>query len=717
MKTLILSLAAWLSYALIAQSQIQSLTVNDPDAWSSWNANITQADLIIKPKGLYLEYGLYLTFSADQSKLPNWADQLEIEMLFKLPSNSIVTDSWLWVEDSIMRALLINRDIASNIYNGIVNRRRDPSILYRNNRSDYELRVFPMDRDKQRKVKITYLVPVKWDNNKIEAPLPIDILKLSEKIPNLKLTVYSNNEYTDPYLTEFGYLPFAITNQPAYTVIPQYMISNSPKLTLAMNHNYQNGAYATHFQEKVDEGYYQFLIDIEKAFNIKNPTKNLFILECDPNFTSLSPQGILEELKTGLKRYLDETDSFNIMMASSSNTLISNKWIPAIDSVIDQQFNTLVIPSPVKKNNMEKAVRAAIGFIRNNGGKGEITGISNLRDYNNTSVVYWAFNRLEYLLNTSGIPVNFINYYNNSNSHYNTSNTALGNTSFFKKISDQTGGWNIQYDFYHIIDNWSEYYLITENVADLLDEGFIRLGGEIEDLSIQIRPLNGQASSGLEAGQPNFGYWKGNNSMIGRFTGTPPFYADLSYKLDNVIHTRTIYLSSFAMDSTIKNMWAGRFIYHHELFSDNDPVLQEMIQDTSKSMRSLSLYTAFLALEPSDTVRACLTCNDETSGGATGLERFSLNGYEISAFPNPFASEVQIKIDLGDQSISNDLIIEIYNISGRLVWVKELDKTADPHQFIWNGKDLSGNELPKGIYLLKIHTGKESITLKLVKGS
>lgn len=45
------------------------------------------------------------------------------------------------------------------IYEDIVNRQRDPSILYKLSPTKYQLRIFPLMKQSLRKIKLTYLVP------------------------------------------------------------------------------------------------------------------------------------------------------------------------------------------------------------------------------------------------------------------------------------------------------------------------------------------------------------------------------------------------------------------------------------------------------------------------------------------------------------------------------------------------------------------------------
>jgi Ca-activated chloride channel family protein len=80
---------------------------------------IEEATLSVSPKGLFMEYGLYLTFSARITNF-NQNDSVEVVLDFELPQNAIVTDSWLWIGEDISKAIIMDRWSASSIYEDIV---------------------------------------------------------------------------------------------------------------------------------------------------------------------------------------------------------------------------------------------------------------------------------------------------------------------------------------------------------------------------------------------------------------------------------------------------------------------------------------------------------------------------------------------------------------------------------------------------------------------
>lgn len=83
-----------------------------------------------------------------------------------------------------------------------------------------------------------------------------------------------------------------------------------------------------------------------------------------------------------------------------------------------------------------------------------------------------------------------------------------------------------------------------------------------------------------------------------------------------------------------------------------------------------------------------------------------------SVVPNPFNSMTRISFSL-DQKLKASLIV--YNLEGQII--RNLSDQAYPagtHELIWDRKNDSGNEVPNGIYLLKLTTNRGVDLKKLI---
>ncbi len=84
----------------------------------------------------------------------------------------------------------------------------------------------------------------------------------------------------------------------------------------------------------------------------------------------------------------------------------------------------------------------------------------------------------------------------------------------------------------------------------------------------------------------------------------------------------------------------------------------------------------------------------------------------IVCYPNPFTSQLSIEINT---STSQNEIIEIYDIEGNLVKdIKTGKNMPYVHKYLWNGKDLNGKEVEPGIYLIRLVTGRQTQTCRVI---
>jgi len=88
----------------------------------------------------------------------------------------------------------------------------------------------------------------------------------------------------------------------------------------------------------------------------------------------------------------------------------------------------------------------------------------------------------------------------------------------------------------------------------------------------------------------------------------------------------------------------------------------------------------------------------------------SLDDYSLIIYPNPFHTETTISFS--STEVDEGAEIEIYNIKGQKIKQFSIDDSR--FSIDWNGKDKSGNAVSSGIYFLKLKTGKNSLTKKMI---
>ena len=83
-----------------------------------------------------------------------------------------------------------------------------------------------------------------------------------------------------------------------------------------------------------------------------------------------------------------------------------------------------------------------------------------------------------------------------------------------------------------------------------------------------------------------------------------------------------------------------------------------------------------------------------------------------NVYPNPFNLDVTVRYGL---KTSDRVNITIYNIKGQQVrHLVDEKKNAGTYSLLWNGKDDNNTSLTSGIYFVRMTSGKQTYTKKLI---
>ena len=86
-------------------------------------------------------------------------------------------------------------------------------------------------------------------------------------------------------------------------------------------------------------------------------------------------------------------------------------------------------------------------------------------------------------------------------------------------------------------------------------------------------------------------------------------------------------------------------------------------------------------------------------------------------YPNPFKRNTTITCEL--TMPADKMIVQIYTISGRMIWREEVDANAGFVMIPWDGRDSDGKKISNGVYYCKINSTvgekKESKIIKMMK--
>ncbi|HLP22233.1 MAG TPA: VIT domain-containing protein, partial [Chitinophagales bacterium] len=615
-----------------------TVRMQDPQkTWVSFQSKLDTAVISIKPKGAYFECGLYLTFSVGPN-ISNYSyynsDTFEMQLFFDLPEGSFVNDSWLWVGNQIVQASIIDRGRAQMIYEGIVNRRKDPSILYKNSNTQYELRVFPVDKNEKRKVKITYMVPANWSNGRASCPLPLNILKASVQAPHVEVLSYTDADWSAPVITEVPGTVFQPVQGQQFTraVIPSSNVTNLTGINYSLLSPMQNGMYTALYQTGPNQGYYQMVMMPLQAAGINLKRKTAFLFDYEGNSTT-APAAVLAKTRQILLDNYQPTDSFNLMFSQLSIYQYSNTWLPCDSATINTVFNALNLQNPMSAySNLPSLINAGIGFINGTGRQGDMILFSNTDNFSTISAANQLITDLLAAMGPTRIPVHVVDF-QDANVSYVWSNGTYyyGNDYFNSNIAALTGG------IYETVRLQNYYYYnssYTRTLSETTDDLMQQVQGSINGFDSYLTATNGFCYGSYD--NAPLGILPINKPYIrvGRYTGTAPlqFHIAGNFQGTALSHDLTTGTTADA-DSFTKKMWIARFIESMESIANINSQQKGEIMDSSISNRVLSRYTAFLALEPSDTVKACDNCEDETNPGNTTAIDDLEDNTAIKAFP------------------------------------------------------------------------------------
>jgi Ca-activated chloride channel family protein len=135
--------------------------------------------------------------NVDQEFVNPNSQQLEGTYLFPLPAGAHVDKFSMDINGKMQEAELLPADKARAIYEDIVRRHRDPALLEYVGRDTFKVRIFPIEGNGKKRVKIQYTQLLKSDTGLIEYTYPLNTEKFSAR-PLRDVSVKVNLETSEP---------------------------------------------------------------------------------------------------------------------------------------------------------------------------------------------------------------------------------------------------------------------------------------------------------------------------------------------------------------------------------------------------------------------------------------------------------------------------------------------------------------------------------------
>lgn len=689
---LFLCLFAWATTTL-AQN---SLTIEHPQVWWFFEdtGTIEEAVFTMKPQGLYLEVGCYLEISYPENDY-GVEDSLEIIFDFNLPQGAIVNDSWLWVGEVIVRAELWDIWTAQQTYEEIVDRQQDPSILYRLPDGSYQLRIFPLVEQESRRIKINYLIPYNWEEETLQAALPMEFLQTSKQsVDQFRVLFYPDASFPDYWITQDPELEFEYINDPEFGPCQELQLTTPYESDLGLSLSLptqQEGIFVGEYSEGGDQ-FYQLAV-MPEAFIDFGVHKNLCVLINHKHENSTADYWeMLAFLESSLKDHLEEADQFYIIVSTNQGDLVaSDTWIPAhpdsIAAAIETVSSVALVDNP---NSLSSLLSTGYDFIKNTEGYGEILLLNNDDPYLNTTTANQVMDQL--IADWDEVPVYVCDYQNlEYNSVWVNGTIYVGNQYFNLYFSLLTGG--------DVVSVQGDGITLTSGLEQLFSQ-FGRIFGDFE---LYPDVQNGFTYQRFNVSNLTAGIINEPIFQVGKYVGEFPMEVEFF-----AIHNGTVFEHTFLieasevvpLDTLAEEIWVGNYLQAIESDGNSTTEIAHII-DVSIDERVLSKYTAFIALDPILGGEGCYEClNFEDEIIVINTKEEEQPALEFKVFPNPFSD--QVNIHLGGAVAKR---FTIFNAQGQLV------QTLAGNQRSWDGRDASGHYLPVGIYFLvaELENGEKKV--------
>ena len=421
------------------------LYVLDPLFWNQDQGTIEEAQITIHPRGVYMEVGMYLTLSGKDTWFREEGNPLEIVLDFGLPENAMVIDSWLWINEDIIKADIKDRWSAAAIYEDIVGRRQDPSILFKQGENQYQLRVYPLQSDSTRRVKVTYLVPGEWSDGQVSVPLPMGILNTSRTpLKEIQIQSFLNGDFKNPHVAQLDEMNFKSSTHATLGAHQKLTISGAQlksSLDFVVDAPMKNGVFLSYSEG--EENYYQLAFLPDEVLELKetNPKKLAVLVDYTTRNSTDDKTAVLNALESQLLNSLGAKDSFNLLLSQTNIHPIHPTWLPGDAATITEYFEELKTLNFSNFSNLPNLMVRGIEYIQQQGTGGSLLLVSNADQLGEPEVANILIEELGDMMAEQNIPIHVVDY-QNENIRYSwfNGNNYLGNEYFYTNITRQTSG-------------------------------------------------------------------------------------------------------------------------------------------------------------------------------------------------------------------------------------------------------------------------------------
>lgn len=721
-----LILLFFIGFSFLSNLSAQSyLRASSPDDWATtitavdpdWHEYLAPAEIdeftyFINPQGIYTQVELFVTISQGYAE-PWWSNDMEIIWQFRLPQQAIVHDSWLWVEDEIVKADVVDFWTASQIYEDIVDRNQDPSLLYQLPNGSYEIRIYPLFHGESRRIKMSFLLPNDWSENRVSTDLILPFLQSTDLVPeSIEIVMPQNEEWINPQIilsggttSAYDFSEEVSTNygEIHYLDLPLAGVSNWTSLHLETDSPWQTSETPVYLKvfEDSGENFYQlaFLPDFGDVPQDADHEKVLILIDREENKTNVSKQELIDAVNTQIFPAHSEADSLIFMFSTpaGTETLPGDSWM-SFDSQEAQTALTTYLAA-AEMSDLQTLLSEAYNQAAMDEAITEIILFSANDAFVHPTDADEFYDAISSEVSTE-VPLNIYDLQTeNVSVIYDGDEVHTGNSYLFDILTSQSNGQlsNLRDQEAALSTVLSgDYPAFTGNNGLFSVDVDLAEGVVFQEQNLFSSHYNSEANQVIY--------------QTGRFVGDFPMEVEASLITDEGnFYTYDLELESNpGTDTLMREMWYGNYLRQEALVvEDNEETLALIAQSIEE--RVLIPQTAFLALEPGMGGTVCVPCLDSGGGIFINNNNEENESYDFQVAPNPAVSQVQIICSNTNQT--EDAKVEIFDVQGKLLTdiSSSLSQQGRKSTWTWN---ITENVIP-GIYLCKIKMNGELITEKI----
>lgn len=709
-KSLLFSFFLLVSLPLLISQNY--LRVGDPDSWETPASNeplwedqmahgkFEEVTIIASPQGIYTEIELYATISQGPDAW-SWQGEYEIIWQFELPANTIVHDSWLWIDEIIVKADVVDFWTALTTYENIVDRNQDPSFFYQLADKRYEIRIYPLYEDESRRIRMSFLVPAVWDTQSVTSNLLQNILKSTDYPPaTISVGMPVSDLWQSPQLRIGNNLmPMTeiVTGGTGdvlhYIEVPGNNFLTAANVALVNEAPLSEGNSFLSTYSSEGENYYQlaFVPDWQSVTQ-PEPKNALILLDYNSFKTYVSKASLTSYLQTSLGAHFSDSDGINAAVVTSDGVrwLSDSFWEYDPDLFADTLAALLEAQDAI---DLELLLTEGFAWAQNQDSISHIYLLAANDDFVYPPVAEEVFSTLQNLL-TGDIPFTVLDYQNENISIIYYNNEAFyGNEYFYELLTSAFNEGELV-----IFRETNEPY--TTVLADMFPALAFPTG--VLDYTTSLE--SGIAYHRFSLSSPQLTQQNGGVILqTGKYLGDFPLHVSANLITNGGefwnITTSIPPDDIISGDTLMKEMWYGPYLKSLEILASSDDD-RFFIIEQSINERVLTGLTAFLALEPEQGGEPCIGCLYNNGTILISVdERFKLSDAEMLIFPNPVSDLAIVQLKYTETLNPEDWTATIFDAAGRAICQLDLsDSSANTLEWKWNITQETG----AGFYFCKI---------------